>query len=74
MHSPQHIKLLLEIAMTLMSYYYGDNGGDGQSYMMYMAILGGAMYGSQFVAMGFVPKLCEKYEKRTKGRNLTLVE
>ena len=59
------IQLLLGIAMTLMSYYYGDNGGDGQSYMMYMAILGGAMYGSQFVAMGFVPKLCEKYEKRT---------
>ena len=59
------IQLLLGIAMTLMSYYYGDNGGDGQSYMLYMMILGGAMYGSQFVAMGFVPKLCEKFEKRT---------
>ena len=59
------LQLLLGIAMTLMSYYYGDNGGDGQSYMLYMAILGGAMYGSQFVAMGFVPKLCEKFEKRT---------
>ena len=58
------IQLLLGIAMTLMSYYYGDNGGDGQSYMLYMVILGGAMFGSQFVAMGFVPKLCEKYEKR----------
>ena len=58
------LQLLLGIAMTLMSYYYGDNGGDGQSYMLYMAILGGAMFGSQFVAMGFVPKLCEKYEKR----------
>ena len=59
------IQLLLGIAMTLMSYYYGDNGGDGQSYMLYMAILGGAMFGSQFIAMGFVPKLCEKFEKRT---------
>ena len=59
------IQLLLGVAMTLMSYYYGDNGGSGQSYMTYMAILGGAMYGSQFVVMGFVPKLCEKFEKRT---------
>ena len=59
------LQLLLGIAMTLMSYYYGDNGGDGQSYMLYMMILGGAMYGSQFVAMGFIPKLCEKFEKRT---------
>ena len=59
------LQLLLGIAMTLMSYYYGDNGGDGQSYMLYMVILGGAMYGSQFVAMAFVPKLCEKFEKRT---------
>ena len=59
------LQLLLGIAMTLMSYYYGDNGGDGQSYMLYMIILGGAMYGSQFVAMGFIPKLCEKFEKST---------
>lgn len=57
------LQLLLGIAMTLMSYYYGDNGGDGQSYMLYMLILGGAMYGSQFIAMGFIPKLCEKFEK-----------
>lgn len=58
------IQLLLGVAMTLMSYYYGDNGGDGQSYMLYMAVLGGAMYGSQFIAMGLVPKLCQKFEKR----------
>ena len=45
------IQLLLGIAMTLMSYYYGDNGGDGQSYMLYMAILGGAMFGSQFALL-----------------------
>ena len=59
------LQLLLGIAMTLMSYYYGDNGGDGQSYMLYMLILGGAMYGSQFIAMGFIPKLCEKFEEST---------
>ena len=59
------IQLLLGVAMTLFSYYYGDNGGGGQSYILYMLVLGGAMYGSQFIAMGFVPKLCEKFEKRT---------
>ena len=67
------LQLLLGIAMTLMSYYYGDNGGDGQSYMLYMLILGGAMYGSQFVAMGFIPKLCEKFEKRTVYNFSTVV-
>ncbi len=67
------IQLLLGIAMTLMSYYYGDNGGDGQSYMQYMLILGGAMYGSQFIAMGFVPKLCEKFEKKAVYNVSTLV-
>lgn len=67
------MQLLLGVAMTLMSYYYGDNGGDGQGYMQYMAILGGAMFGSQFVAMGFVPKLCEKFEKRKVYNLSTLV-
>jgi len=67
------IQLLLGVAMTLMSYYYGDNGGGGQSYMTYMAILGGAMYGSQFIVMGFVPKLCEKFEKRTVYNASTIV-
>ena len=58
------IQLILGVAMTLVSYYYGDNGGGGQSYMLYLAILGGAMYVSQFVAMAFVPALCAKMEKR----------
>jgi len=57
------VQLILGVAMTLLSYYYGDNGGDGQSYMLYLAILGGAMYISQFVAMALVPKLCAKMEK-----------
>ena len=67
------MQLLLGVSMTLMSYYYGDNGGAGQSYMTYMAILGGAMFGSQFIVMGFVPKLCEKFEKRTVYNASTVV-
>lgn len=59
------VQLILGVAMTLLSYYYGDNGGGGQSYMLYMAILGGSMYGAQFIAMAVTPKLCEKWEKRT---------
>ena len=58
-------QLILGVAMTLLSYYYGDNGGSGQSYMLYLAILGGAMYGAQFLAMAITPKLCEKFEKCT---------
>lgn len=59
------MQLLVIVAMTLLSYYYGDNGGDGQSYMLYLAILGGGMFGGQFIAMAFTPALCEKIEKRT---------
>ena len=58
--------------MTLLSYYYGDNGGDGQDYMFYMAILGGPMFIGQFAAMGIVPKLCEKMEKK-KVYNVTSI-
>lgn len=67
------VQLILGIAMTLLSYYYGDNGGGGQSYMLYMAVLGGAMYISQFVAMAFVPKLCQKWEKRAVYNATTLL-
>lgn len=66
------VQLILGVAMTLLSYYYGDNGGGGQSYMLYMAILGGAMYGAQFIAMAVTPKLCEKFEKQ-KVYNVTTV-
>jgi len=57
------VQLILGVAMTLLSYYFGDNGGGGQSYMLYLAILGGAMYGAQFIAMALTPKLCAKWEK-----------
>lgn len=58
------IQILSIVAMTLLSYYFGDNGGSGQSYMLYMVILGGGMFAGQFGAMALVPKLCEKMEKR----------
>ena len=67
------VQLILGVAMTLLSYYYGDNGGSGQSYVLYMAVLGGSMYLSQFVAMGFVPKLCAKMEKKLVYNASTLL-
>lgn len=54
------IQILLAVAMTLMSYYYGDYFGN---YMLYMIVLGGAIFGGQFIAMAIVPKLTEKIEK-----------
>ena len=67
------VQLILMVAITLLSYYYGDNGGDDQNYMGYMAVLGGAMYGAQFLAMAVTPKLCEKWEKRTVYNITTLL-
>ena len=66
------IQILGLVAMTLLSYYYGDNGGDGQDYMLYMAILGGPMFIGQFVSMAIVPKMCEKMEKK-KVYNVTSI-
>lgn len=67
------MQILSIVAMTLLSYYYGDNGGDGQSYMLYMIILGGGMFAGQFVAMAVVPKLCEKIEKRTVYNGCSII-
>ena len=66
------MQILGLVAMTLLSYYYGDNGGDGQDYMLYMAILGGPMFLGQFASMAIVPKLCHKLEKR-KVYNVTSI-
>ena len=66
------MQILGLVAMTLLSYYFGDNGGDGQDYMIYMALLGGPMFIGQFGAMAVVPKMCEKLEKR-KVYNVTSV-
>ena len=61
--SPMNI--LSIVAMTLLSYYYGDINGNGQDYMKYMLILGGAMFLGMFAAMAVIPPLCERMEKRT---------
>lgn len=55
--------LLMLVAMTLLSYYYGDNGET--NYLLYMLVLGGAIFGGQFIAMAFAPALARKYEKKT---------
>lgn len=54
------IQMLFSVAMTLMSYYYGNYFGD---YMLYMIILGGGIFGGQFIAMALMPKMIEKMEK-----------
>ena len=66
------MQILGLVAMTLLSYYFGDNGGDGQDYMLYMVLLGGPMFLGQFGAMAIVPKMCEKLEKR-KVYNVTSI-
>ncbi len=57
-------QLLSIVAMTLLSYYYGDNSASGQNYMPYMLVLGGGMFGGMFGSMTLVSKLCEKFEKK----------
>ncbi|NLA76819.1 MAG: hypothetical protein GX851_03140 [Clostridiales bacterium] len=54
--------LLMTVAMSLVAYYYGDNGRT--DYTLYLIVLGGAIFGGQFIAMAFTPKLAEKYEKK----------
>lgn len=55
------IMLLMSVAMTLLSYYYGNYWND---YLLYMIILGGAIFGGQFIAMALVPMMIKKYEKK----------
>ena len=69
--SPMNI--LSIVAMTLLSYYYGDINGNGQDYMQYMLILGGAIFIGMFAAMAVIPKLCEKIEKRTVNNACSLL-
>ena len=64
------IQMLLSVAMTLVSYYYGNYFGN---YMLYIVILGGAIFGGQFIAMAFVPKLMEKYEKTKLYTGSTII-
>lgn len=64
------IQMLLSVAMTLVSYYYGNYFDD---YMLYLIILGGAIFGGQFIAMALVPKLMEKHEKTKLYIGSTLI-
>lgn len=66
------MQILGLVAMMLLSYYFGDNGSNGQDYMLYMLLLGGPMFIGQFGAMAIVPKFCEKAEKR-KVYNVTSI-
>ena len=56
------IMLLMMVAMTLLSYYYGDY--NQKSYVVYMIVLGGGIFGGQFIAMAFAPMLVKKFEKK----------
>ncbi len=67
------MQILSLVAMTLVSYYFGDNSGNGQNYMPFMLVLGGGMFGGMFGAMAIVPKLCEKMEKKTVYNGCSVV-
>lgn len=55
-------QLLTLIAITLLSYYYGNGGRD--DYTLYLLFLGAAIFGGQFIAMAFAPALASKFEKK----------
>ncbi len=67
------MQILSAVAMTILSYYFGDNSGNGQSYMLYMAVLGGGMFIGMFGSMAMVPKLCEKFEKKTVYNGCSII-
>lgn len=64
------IQMLLSVAMTLLSYYYGNYFGN---YMVYMIILGGAIFAGQFIAMAMVPKMIQKIEKTKLYSGSTII-
>ncbi|OQA47529.1 MAG: Melibiose carrier protein [Firmicutes bacterium ADurb.Bin300] len=55
------VSLLMNIAMTLLAYYYGNYYGN---YTKYLIILGGGIFIGQFIVMAVTPKLAAKYEKK----------
>lgn len=55
------VALLMNIAMTLLAYYYGNYYGN---YTKYLIMLGGGIFIGQFVVMAVTPKLAVKYEKK----------
>lgn len=50
-------------AMSLVSFYYANK--DPLLAMLYILILGGALFIGQFLSMGLVPGLVKKYEKKS---------
>ncbi|MGN0544817.1 MAG: MFS transporter [Acutalibacteraceae bacterium] len=50
-------------AMSLVTYYYASK--DPLKAMLYILLLGGALFIGQFLSMGIAPKLVKKYEKKT---------
>lgn len=57
------MQIITMVAMTILSYYYGDY--DKQDYLLFMILLGGGVFGGQFLTMALLPKLTDKFEKRT---------
>ena len=57
-------------AMSLVSYYYADK--DPMKAMLYILLLGGALFIGQFLSMGIAPRLLKKFEKNTlyNGSNI----
>lgn len=64
------IQLLTLVAMTLVSYYYGDFYGN---YMLYLIILGGAIFGAQFISMAVTPIFIKKFEKKSIYNVTTII-
>ena len=56
------MQIIALVAMSILSYYYGDY--DKQDYLLYMILLGGGVFGGQFITMALTPKLTTKYEKK----------
>ncbi len=57
-------------AMSLVSYYYASK--DPMKAMLYILLLGGALFIGQFLSMGVAPRMLKRYEKKTlyNGSNI----
>ncbi len=56
------LQLLMIVAMTLLTYYFGN--GNMLTAIIQLIVIGGAVFGGQFLAMALVPKITEKVEKK----------
>lgn len=56
------LQLLMIVAMTLLTYYFGN--GNMLTAIVQLIVIGGAVFGGQFLAMALVPKITEKVEKK----------